>query len=229
MKRYVPGNRPWLLVWFTLWTVAHVGLLLALVAFQWDEQLSETLCAWTSNSTSVAWILEKVTSWGNPWPVTIIAAGSACFALIRRNVPAAAVLLAVPYAATVSCNLVKEWVERQRPTLECASIQADGLSFPSGHAVGVTTGFLLAAFYFSSQMPRAAFTPTLMLAGVSAELVSWSRVFIGVHFSVDVLAGQLLGAGWLVIAVLLLQHQASRRLRREGRQQLPAAGDEPMP
>ncbi|GGS98042.1 hypothetical protein GCM10010286_23650 [Streptomyces toxytricini] len=44
---------------------------------------------------------------------------------------------------------------RARP-LACASIQADGSSFPGGHAVGVTTGFLSAGLYAGSRTPRAA-------------------------------------------------------------------------
>lgn len=229
MIRHCSGDRPRSLAWFAWWAAAHVGLLIVLVTFQWDERLSETFCAWASSSASRAGLLEILTSWGNPWPVTIIAVGSACFALIRRNVTAAAVLLVVPYAATVSCNLIKGWAGRQRPSLECASIQADGFSFPSGHAVGVTTGFLLAALYFSTQTPRAASALMLFLAGLSAELVAWSRVFLGVHFSVDVVAGQLLGAGWLAIAALLLHRQWSvRRPRRDAGQARSNSLDEPV-
>ncbi|MEU1555641.1 phosphatase PAP2 family protein [Streptomyces scabiei] len=228
MIRNHSGGRPRSLAWFAWWAAVHIGLLLILVTFRWDEQLSETLCAWTSSSASSARLLETVTSWGNPWPVTIIAAGSACFALVRRNVTAAAVLLVIPYAATVSCNLIKGWAERQRPALDCASIQADGFSFPSGHAVGVTTGFLLAALYFSSQMPRTISVLMLFLAGLSAELVAWSRVLLGAHFSVDVLAGQLLGAGWLAVAALVLHRQSVRLLQRETRQAGSNSLDEPV-
>ncbi|MEU7297064.1 phosphatase PAP2 family protein [Streptomyces exfoliatus] len=216
------------MAWIAWWAAAHAGLLLVLVTFRWDERLSETFCTWTSSSASRARLLETLTSWGNPWPVTIIAAGSACFALIRRKATAAAVLLLVPYAATVSCNLIKASAERERPSLACASIQADGFSFPSGHAVGVTTGFLLAALYVSAQTPRAVSALILLLAGVSAELVAWSRVFLGVHFSVDVLAGQLLGAAWLAIAALVLHRQSVRHLGREARQTLPNSADEPV-
>ncbi|MFI2077600.1 phosphatase PAP2 family protein [Streptomyces triculaminicus] len=217
------------LPWFGWWAAAHAGLLLVLLAFQWDERLSGTFCSWGSGGTSRTRTLETLTTWGNPWPVTLIAAGSACFALTRRNIAAAAVLLAVPYAATVSCNLIKGWAERPRPTLQCASAQADGFSFPSGHAVGVTTGFLLAALYLSTHTPRAVSALILLLTGLAAELVAWSRVILGVHFSIDVLAGQLLGAGWLAIAALMLHHQSTRRLRREARQGVPNPVDEPVP
>ncbi|MFI2345890.1 phosphatase PAP2 family protein [Streptomyces sp. NPDC019443] len=161
--------------------------------------------------------------------MTLLAAGSACFALIRRNVAAAAILLAVPYAATTSCNLLKGLAERQRPALECVSAQADGFSFPSGHAVGVTTGFLLAALYLSTHTPRIVSKTTLLIAGLGAELVAWSRVFLGAHFSVDVLAGQLLGAGWLAIGALLLHRQSTHRLLREARQAVSDTADEPVP
>ncbi|MEU3400813.1 phosphatase PAP2 family protein [Streptomyces filamentosus] len=161
--------------------------------------------------------------------MTLIAIGSACYALIRRNVMAAAVLLVAPYAAAVSCNLLKGWVDRQRPSLDCSSIQAEGFSFPSGHAVGVTTGFLLAVLYVGMQTPRTISVLLLALAGAGAELVAWSRVFLGVHFSVDVLAGQLLGAGWLAVAVLVLHRQSAGRLRREARQALTNSATEHVP
>ncbi|MBV2155423.1 phosphatase PAP2 family protein [Kitasatospora sp. SUK 42] len=223
-----PVDRPRSLAWLAWWAAAHAGLLLVLVAFRWDEPLSSGLCSWTSTGAFRTRLLEALTSWGNPWPVTIIAVGSACLALARRNVPAAAVLLVVPYAATVSCNLVKDWAERQRPSLGCASMHADGFGFPSGHAVGVTTGFLLAALYLSARTPPAVSTLILLAAGLSAELVAWSRVFLGVHFSVDVLAGQLLGAGWLAVAALLLHRRPTRRSRRQVRLPPPNSADEPV-
>lgn len=229
MIRHLRGDRLRSLRWFGWWATAHTALLLVLVMARWDERLTRTLCSWTSSGASRARLFEVLTSWGNPWPVALIAVGSACFALTRRNVAAAAVLLAVPYAATASCNLVKGWAGRQRPSMGCASIQADGFSFPSGHAVGVTTGFLLAALYITTRTPRAVTALILLLSAVGAELVAWSRVFLGVHYSVDVLAGQLLGAGWLAGAALVLHRRPARRLRREARWTEPDSTDEPVP
>ncbi|MCX5387336.1 phosphatase PAP2 family protein [Streptomyces sp. NBC_00083] len=227
MIRPLAGGPPGWPMWFGWWTAAHAGLLLVLVTFGWDQRLSGALCSWTAGRTSLVRWLEVLTSWGNPWPVTLVAAGSACFALIRRNVTAAVVLLVVPYAATVSCDLVKGWAERPRPSLPCASVQAAGFSFPSGHAVGVTTGFLLAALYVGSRTPPAVSALILALTGLCAELVSWSRVLLGVHFGVDVLTGQLLGAGWLAVAVL---HRRPGPLSRRGtRPSLPDSADEPVP
>jgi membrane-associated phospholipid phosphatase len=228
MSRHHPVHRIRTLSWFGWWAAAHAGLLLVLAAFQWDKRLSGTLCSWGSSGASRTRLIETLTSWGNPWPVTLLAAGSACFALTRRNVAAAAVLLAVPYAATVSCNLIKGWVERQRPTLGCASAQADGFSFPSGHAVGVTTGFLLAALYLSTHTPRAVSALILLLTGVAAELVAWSRVFLGVHFSIDVLAGQLLGGCWLALGAFLLHRRPVRSSRKQVRRGASDTAERPV-
>ncbi|MER7735917.1 phosphatase PAP2 family protein [Streptomyces erythrochromogenes] len=207
MKRphRVHGIQTW--PWLGGWAGAHAGLLLVLVVLHRDVRLSGTLCSWTEGGASRVRLLETLTTWGNPWPVTLLAAGSVCVALTRRDFTAAAVLLTVPYAASVSCNLIKEWAGRQRPALACVSTHADGFSFPSGHAVGVTTGFLLAALYVSGHLPRLLSTALLATALLGAEAVAWSRVLLGAHFSADVLAGQLLGAGWLTVAVLLLSRR----------------------
>ncbi|OKH99014.1 hypothetical protein A6A06_25795 [Streptomyces sp. CB02923] len=228
MNRRHPVGRARPLPWFGWWAAAHACLLLLLVAFRWDGRLSGALCSWGSGGAVRTHLLQALTSWGNPWPVTVMAAGSACVALIRRDVIAAAVLLVVPYAATVSSNVLKGWVERQRPTLECASLHADGFGFPSGHAVGVTTGFLLAALYLATLIPRAA-PALLLLAALCAELVAWSRVFLGVHFGFDVLAGQLLGAGWLAVAAFLLHWRPARRLPSETGEGAATTADEPVP
>jgi undecaprenyl-diphosphatase len=96
-------------------------------------------------------------------------------------------------------SLIKGGVDRARPPLTDGGIHAVGgvpnsSSFPSGHAA---TAFA-AATVVAILMPRLR-TPVLALAA----LVAFSRVYLGVHFLSDVLAGAVLGivAGLLVSAV----------------------------
>ncbi|WP_234426926.1 phosphatase PAP2 family protein [Streptomyces niger] len=152
--------------------------------------------------------------------MTLLAVGSALLAAVRRHFVPAVVFVAIPYAATVSCTLIKDWVARERPQFACASVDASGFSFPSGHAVGVTTGFLLAAVSVTAFVGHRHSTAILLLAMSLAELVSWSRVLLGVHHAVDVLAGQLFSGGWLALAALLLTR------RRTPRPWLPPLGNE---
>lgn len=102
----------------------------------------------------------------------------------------------LPFAAagTVSWFFVeivaKPLVARSRPGLEAGTIlvgsSGDGFSFPSGHA---TIAFALANI-LSHKEPRFRwFLYTL------AVLIALSRVYLGVHYPLDVIAGGVLGWG----------------------------------
>jgi undecaprenyl-diphosphatase len=78
------------------------------------------------------------------------------------------------------------------------------VSLPSGHAA---TSFAAAVVLARYLPPRVA--PLLF---VLAALIAWSRVYVGVHYPSDILAGALLGAGIGFIAPRLLAG-ALRRLR----------------
>jgi undecaprenyl-diphosphatase len=79
-------------------------------------------------------------------------------------------------------------------------------SFPSGHA---TIAFACATV-IAWQVPRLAF-PAFALAAA----IAWSRVYVGVHWPLDVLGGAALGV--LVATALLTLVEALRRSRREMR------------
>ena len=68
------------------------------------------------------------------------------------------------------------------------------MSFPSGHALGASTGcclLLLIALRFLSRGGR--------IAAVIAGTVALARIVLGVHFVSDVLAGITLGVGWVAV------------------------------
>ncbi len=71
-----------------------------------------------------------------------------------------------------------------------------GNSFPSGHAATSFAGFVLLALLVRRARP---------LLFVLAVLVSFSRVYVGVHYPLDVLAGAALGAAVAVGLILLLR------------------------
>ena len=123
---------------------------------------------------------------------------------LRRPWLAARVAVTILVAEMVSA-LLKAWIDRDRPPLAdpdpepLVRLPATG-SFPSGHA---TVAFACATV-LTLAVPRLA--PPLF---VLATLVAWSRVYVGVHYPFDVLAGAVLGVGLGFIVAA-----AGRLLRR---------------
>ncbi|MGW7259912.1 phosphatase PAP2 family protein [Streptomyces sp. NPDC054834] len=209
-----------------IWLAVHLAAFLAVTVSGSDVGLSHALCEWTADRPAVVGLLRQVTAWGNPLPVTLLAVGTVLLALVRRDIVAAGVYLAIPYAATVSSSLFKGWTARERPRFACASVTADGFSFPSGHAVGVTAGYVLVAMCVSGALGGRHLTALVVPAVALADLVSLSRVLLGVHHVVDVLAGQLLAVTWLAVAAFVI---TSPRRSRAAPVDLDRTAGRPVP
>jgi membrane-associated phospholipid phosphatase len=134
----------------------------------------------------------------------IIGIGLVADLAARRRFPLAAVLAGISYAvATVLANVLKGVFDRPRPLVGHREIHPlvalpDNGAMPSGHAAGA----FAAAVAVGLVHPRLRW-PLLVLAG----LVSLSRVWLGVHYLTDVIAGAALGAtvaycAWRITAII---------------------------
>ena len=126
-------------------------------------------------------------SFGAIWLALAVAIGRFSW---RRPGLAARVGATILVAESVS-GLAKDWIGRDRPPLvdpEPAPLieLPHTSSFPSGHA---TVAFACATA-IALAVPRLRW-PVYLLAA----LIAFSRVYVGVHYPLDVLAGALLGVG----------------------------------
>jgi undecaprenyl-diphosphatase len=109
--------------------------------------------------------------------------------------PLAGAILAAAASSAVLVYGLKLLVERPRPCAALPGVQAlceapTDFSFPSGHAAGSFTVAVMLAVVLIAQGRRRLGA----LAVALAVLVAWSRVYLGVHFPVDVVGGALLGS-----------------------------------
>jgi undecaprenyl-diphosphatase len=128
----------------------------------------------------------------------------------------AIVLLCASVGGMVLTGLLKDFFQRDRPPLILHLAPAINASFPSGHAtlsatVYLTLGALIAHFAQRRRVRAYALSAAVLLA----LLVGCSRVYLGVHWPTDVLAGWCVGSAWALFCwsmALLWERLAHRRL-----------------
>jgi membrane-associated phospholipid phosphatase len=119
------------------------------------------------------------------WVKSLVFSGAGAADDVRRRALRAAPAVAIAFALSSAASaIVKALVDRPRPTFDPLVDLPASASFPSGHA---TTAFA-AAVACAVLIPRLKW-PALTLA----TLVAVSRVYLGVHYVFDVVAGALLG------------------------------------
>jgi undecaprenyl-diphosphatase len=140
--------------------------------------------------------------------ITLAAAGYLELAGIRR----AAVFLLVAIGGGVALGFaLKAGFERPRPDLVTAEARVFSASFPSAHSMLSAIVYLTLGMLLARVQPRRRLR--LYLIGLAILLtlaVGVSRVYLGVHWPSDVLAGWALGASWAMLCwavVLWLQRK----------------------
>jgi len=138
-----------------------------------------------------------VTALGSVTVLTLIVALAVGLMLcLKRWSEALVVLIGAGGGVMISQGL-KQLFGRERPELVYRAVEAANPSFPSGHAmlsavVFLTLGALAARFAPRKRVKALA----LGAAIVISLLVGLSRIYLGVHWTSDVLAGWSLGAAW---------------------------------
>jgi len=94
-------------------------------------------------------------------------------------------------------EILKPWIGRARPcvAVEEARVLVDfarSPSFPSSHAANITAAMAVLGFFYRKMAAVCL---------VIAFLVGYSRIYVGVHYPLDVLAGSFIGAGAAAVAL----------------------------
>jgi undecaprenyl-diphosphatase len=143
--------------------------------------------------------LARAITWAGSAFVLVPLALICCLALVRAGLQRQALALALSLGGAMLLSyLTKQLVSRPRPPVEHLQT-VTGSSFPSGHATQAS------AFWFALVLASpgtGASRPVTILAAALALLlvvaVAASRVYLGVHYPADVVAGVLLGTSWAV-------------------------------
>lgn len=119
--------------------------------------------------------------------------------VLRARWSDASILLAIAGSGAALASLLKVMFARARPVLVPHAVETFGSSFPSRHAMVATIVYL--AFAFLLGRGTESLRLKIYFFGVAvglALLVGLSRLFLGVHWPTDVLAGWALGLFWIL-------------------------------
>ncbi|WP_305095858.1 phosphatase PAP2 family protein [Croceibacterium aestuarii] len=127
-------------------------------------------------------------------------------------------------------SAIKGLVGRARPEIVPHLTEAGGASFPSGHSFNSAVVYIAMALAFATLSARQSVRFTVIGAAlVVSLLIAWTRVWLGVHFPSDVIAGWLGGAGWAFLSAALLFRPAQKAAQSEQAKKLdPTKANSPQ-
>ena len=150
-----------------------------------------------------AWLEEAmrdVTGWGSVVTIVFLTAAAVIYlALSGRRRVSVFVLAAVGGGEVVS-TVLKLFYQRPRPDLVPHGMETFTASFPSGHAMMSAIAYLTLATLLARVERRVHVKALLLALGIVMTVcVGISRVYLGVHWPSDVVAGWCVGAAWAAL------------------------------
>jgi membrane-associated phospholipid phosphatase len=131
----------------------------------------------------------------------LLVVGALAVVFVRRGrVNDAAVLILALGGAGVINALLKLVFQRPRP--ELAFVHLETYSFPSGHAAVATATFATLAFVLGRRSGRGRTIAIAAAAIALIVLVGFSRLYLGVHYLSDVMAGTSFGLAWASLCLI---------------------------
>jgi len=154
--------------------------------------------------------VRDITALGSTVVLVLITTATIVYLLLIRRPATALFMFAAVAGGQVLSSLLKLEVDRPRPDLVSHLVTETSLSFPSGHAMLSAVTYLTLGSLAARFLPdRKSKVFVLGLAVLTTVLVGTSRVYLGVHWPSDVLAGWCAGFAWAMLCWL-----AARLLQR---------------
>ncbi|MBD1827889.1 phosphatase PAP2 family protein [Microcoleus vaginatus GB1-A2] len=125
--------------------------------------------------------------------------------LLARNHRSESATIAFAGAGAIGLNLLlKKLFARDRPQLWERVVDVRFYSFPSGHAMISMVIYGLLGYFLATRFPKQGwFIYSLTVVLVAA--IGLSRLYLGVHWPTDVIAGYTAGLVWLITCILSLE------------------------
>jgi len=209
-----PSHRT-LFTWIILITLCGLLFIIWLVFISRNSHFDETVFTAIApyiTDTRTTW-MKDISMLGNhklliPANFTFIV-----YLLSRKKNKAAITAAVVALSSLGLMSLMKNTIARQRPV----DPLVDGImnfGFPSGHAFMSVAfyGLLLCWINMNIEKKWKVLVSALLLTGLIL-LISFSRIYLRVHYTTDVIAGLCIGTGWLLICLLGMTYLQRKKVQ----------------
>ncbi len=178
-------------------------------AFIFDESFLLRLHQYANPNLDAVMLV--ITRLGNPEIILPVSFGSIAI-LWWNKYQLEAKVFAVGCLGTTILNMgLKLVVEKSRPKLWSLLISETSFSFPSGHALGSLFIYGFLAYLLARRYPKFSLVINIISA-MLIILIGFSRLYLGVHWLTDVLAGYGIAAIWLITCITILKVQKKEEI-----------------
>jgi undecaprenyl-diphosphatase len=176
-------------------------------------------------------LMLEITFLGTGSVVIVLVLVSGLFLWLSNHKYSTILLLIATTGGILLNNLLKAGFGRPRPQVFDWGTHAVTWSFPSGHAMSAAIVYGTVAYLAARLQKRRWHRAVTMLAAlIIILLIAVSRLYLGVHYPSDVLAGIIIGLAWAGFCVAMLeafQLYARRRAPKVRKHEEPAPTEEP--
>jgi undecaprenyl-diphosphatase len=195
------------------------------------QAFDDTVMHWMG-AHQLPWLrtaMVQVTALGTAVVVMMVVLVSALFLWLTKHKHSAALLLVTTSVGIVLNGMLKNVFHRTRPEIFPWGTDAFTSSFPSGHAMSAVVVYGTVA-YLAARLQRThlARAITIGIALGLIVLISLSRIYLGVHYPSDTLAGVTIGFAWAAFCMATLeavQLVAARRAPQALENEQPPAAE----
>lgn len=152
-----------------------------------------------------------ISALGSSAVTTLIVIIAALFFVLAGRWRYAILIIACSVGAAIGMSLFKSLYERPRPTVVTQIDPTAGLSFPSGHSMIAAALYLTLGVLIARALPTRRLRVFAVGTGAFVTMtIGLSRIYLGVHYPTDVLAGWTAGAAWALVCGVVVQVLGAR-------------------
>jgi undecaprenyl-diphosphatase len=172
------------------------------------QVFDDTILRWVA-AHQVAWVhvaMLQITALGTGVVVMMVVTVAALFLWLTRHKHSAVLLLVTTVVGILLNSMLKDVFHRDRPSIFSSGVEVFSSSFPSGHSMSAAIVYGTVA-YLAARLQRHHWSRvvTAIVAFLLILLIASSRIYLGVHYPSDTIAGMTIGFAWAAFCMATLE------------------------